>query len=218
MVAEKVVASFGAAFTVAKRQLFVSPSVGVAIYPGDGDTAEMLIKNADAAMYKAKEQGRNTFRRYTADMNAKAKERLAVENSLHNAVERGELSLHYQPRVDLASGRIVGMEALARWDHPELGSVSPGEFIPLAEETGLIVPLGEWALTEACRQVQSWIDAGLPPMVVAVNLSARQFQQVQVSDMVASAPPTCRQSCSSWSSRKALRSRRPRPSGPPCST
>jgi diguanylate cyclase (GGDEF)-like protein len=184
-VAEKIVEAFAEAFMVARRPLFVSASVGVALYPTDADAPEALLKNADAAMYKSKEQGRNTYRVYTAAMNVKAQNRLTLENSLHTAIENGELHLHYQPRVDLHSGAVVGMEALARWNHPELGPVSPGEFIPIAEETGLIIPLGEWVLHEACRQTQEWNEAGYAALTVAVNLSARQFELQNIPDVVA---------------------------------
>jgi diguanylate cyclase (GGDEF)-like protein len=184
-IAEKIVAAFEEAFTVARRPLFVSASVGVAVYPSDGDSSESLLKNADAAMYRAKEQGRNTYREYTAAMNVTAQHRLTLENGLHSAVDRNELYLCYQPRVNLVTGRIDGMEALIRWNHPELGFVPPSEFIPIAEETGMIGPLGEWVIREACRQTQEWNEAGFPALTVAVNLSARQFEIQNVPDLVA---------------------------------
>lgn len=184
-VAEKILAAFREPFEVAGRQLFVSPSIGVSMHPEDAADAGELLRNADAAMYRAKENGRNTFELYTSELNQRAHQRLSMESSLHRAVEQGELVMHYQPKVDLRSGGIVGMEALMRWQHPQLGQILPGEFIPLAEETGLIVPLGEWALEEACRQTKAWSDAGHEGLTVAVNLSARQFQQQAVGDMVA---------------------------------
>ena len=141
-----------------------------------GADVETLLKNADAAMYRAKEHGRNNFQFYTAEMNERVNERLALENALRRALEREEFMLHYQPKVDLQTGAIVGVEALVRWLHPEWGLVRPARFIPIAEETGLIVQIGEWVLHEACRQARAWQDAGLQPGVVAVNLSARQFR------------------------------------------
>ncbi len=185
MVAEKVLEAFSAPFDLDGRQLFVSPSIGVSLYPDDASSAEELLKNADAAMYRAKDNGRNTFEIYTREINARAHQRLTLENSLHKAADRGELVMYYQPKVDLRSGHIVGMEALMRWEHPELGLLLPSEFIALAEETGLIVPVGEWALEQACAQTKAWADAGYQPLTVAVNLSARQFQHQQVGDMVA---------------------------------
>jgi EAL domain-containing protein (putative c-di-GMP-specific phosphodiesterase class I) len=136
---------------------------------------ESLVQNADIAMYKAKEQGRNGYQFYTADMNTKTHQRLDLENALRRALERNELVLHYQPQVDLGSGRIFAMEALLRWQRPGKGLVSPADFIPLAEESGMIVPIGEWVLRTACAQNKAWQDAGLTPLRVAVNLSARQF-------------------------------------------
>ncbi len=159
------------------NELFITCSAGISIYPQDGRDVETLLKNADTAMYRAKDHGRNNFQFYTAEMNERVNERLAVENSLRRAIERKEFLLHYQPRIDLASRMIVGMEALLRWQHPEWGLVAPERFIPLAEETGLIVPIGEWVLRTACAQNRAWQDAGLPPVTVSVNLSARQFKQ-----------------------------------------
>jgi EAL domain-containing protein (putative c-di-GMP-specific phosphodiesterase class I) len=136
-------------------------------------------------MYRAKERGRNNYQLYTADMNVRAHERLALETSLHTAISRDELVLHYQPKVDLRTGRIVGMEALVRWQHPQRGLLSPASFIPLAEDTGLIVPLGEWVLETACEQTQKWHEAGHESLTVAVNFSARQFVQQRVENLVA---------------------------------
>jgi EAL domain-containing protein (putative c-di-GMP-specific phosphodiesterase class I) len=169
---------------VANRELFVSPSIGVAVAPADGTDVEVLLTNADAAMYRAKASGRNTFSFYTPDLNAQAHKRLARESNLHTALERGELVLHYQPKVDLTTGVLVGMEALARWNHRDEGLIPPDEFIPLAEETGLIVALGEWALETACTQTRAWRADGLD-LKVAVNLSARQFEHQQMADVVA---------------------------------
>jgi EAL domain-containing protein (putative c-di-GMP-specific phosphodiesterase class I) len=162
----------------------VTASIGVAIYPRDGEQPDTLLKNADAAMYAAKDRGRNTYAVYTPGLNEKAHEWLELESALHGAIGR-DLVVHYQPKVDVASGRVVGVEALVRWQHPTLGLLGPDKFIPMAEESGLIAPLGEWVMETACAQGQEWREAGYPPITVAVNLSARQFQLQPVSDMVA---------------------------------
>jgi diguanylate cyclase (GGDEF)-like protein len=162
---------------IGDQELCITCSAGVSIYPQDGDDVDTLLKNADAAMYRAKERGRNTFQFYTSEMNALVNERLALEHSLRRALERNELLLHYQPKVELATGRFVGAEALVRWQHPQWGLVFPDRFIPIAEETGLIVPIGEWVLRQACMQNRTWHDAGLPPITMSVNVSARQFTQ-----------------------------------------
>jgi diguanylate cyclase (GGDEF)-like protein/PAS domain S-box-containing protein len=179
------------------HEFFVTFSSGVAAYPADGDNAEMLVKHADIAMYRAKELGRNNFQFYTSAMNERALERLRIEGDLRNALERGEFLLHYQPQVDLGSGQIVGMEALIRWQHPELGMVSPLRFIGLAEETGLIIPIGAWVLRTACAQCKAWQQAGLGRLRIAVNLSARQFAQQDLVRFIADVleetglDPTC---------------------------
>ena len=177
--AEKVLKAFAAPFHLARRTIYVSPSIGIAHFPADG-------ADADAAMYRAKDRGRNTYALYTSDLNASRGQRLSLESELHTAIERDELVLHYQPKVNLRTGRIDGAEALVRWQHPTLGLLGPDEFVPLAEETGLIGPLGEWVLEQACAQSQAWRDAGFPPVRVAVNLSARQFQLAKMEDVVAS--------------------------------
>ncbi|TWI69978.1 PAS domain S-box-containing protein/diguanylate cyclase (GGDEF)-like protein [Pseudoduganella lurida] len=188
--------------TLEGKEFFVTCSIGVAVYPGDGSPAQHLIEHADIAMYSAKKLGRNCWRFYESTMNDEAQERLRIETALRSALERDEFVLHYQPQVDLASGRIVGMEALLRWQHPELGMVPPQRFIGLAEETGLIVPIGAWVMRTACAQAKAWHDAardhgigagtgagwpGAPiaPLRVAVNLSARQFTQPDLVDDVA---------------------------------
>ena len=157
------------------KEFFVTCSIGVAVFPTDGAPAESLIEHADIAMYRAKKLGRNNFQFYTPAMNEEATERVRIESALRNALERDEFVLHYQPQVDLASGEIVGMEALIRWQHPEMGMVAPNRFIGVAEETGLIVQIGAWVMREACQQNQAWQQAGLGKLRVAVNLSARQF-------------------------------------------
>ncbi|NMF89147.1 EAL domain-containing protein [Aromatoleum petrolei] len=160
----------------------VTASIGIALYPRDAEEPESLLKNADVAMYRAKQGGRNGFRFYAPEMNARAMERLALEGSLRGALERGEFELHYQPKVSLADGMVFGAEALLRWRDPQAGLVSPANFIPLAEETGLIVPIGEWVIDSACRQLAAWRAADLSGVSVAVNVSPRQFQQ---SDLLA---------------------------------
>jgi diguanylate cyclase (GGDEF)-like protein/PAS domain S-box-containing protein len=157
------------------KEFFVTCSIGVAVYPTDGAPADSLIEHADIAMYRAKKLGRNNFQFYTPAMNEDAMERVRIESALRNALERDEFVLHYQPQVDLASGEIVGMEALIRWQHPEMGMVAPSRFIGVAEETGLIVQIGAWVMRAACQQNQVWQQAGLGKLRVAVNLSARQF-------------------------------------------
>jgi diguanylate cyclase (GGDEF)-like protein len=157
------------------HECHATASIGVAMFPDHGSDVHTLTKNADLAMYLAKEDGKNNFRFFTSEAKMPSIERLTLENSLRHAVERNELSLHYQPKVDLASGEITGVEALLRWTHPEYGILPPGQFIPLAEETGLIVPMGRWALQAACEQNMAWQRRGLRPVSVAVNLSPRQF-------------------------------------------
>jgi diguanylate cyclase (GGDEF)-like protein/PAS domain S-box-containing protein len=177
-IARKILTSMALVpFTIEGQELRVTTSIGIALYPEDGADSATLIKNADAAMYHAKKLGRNNYQFFTADLNARAHQRLLLENSLRRALESQELFLHYQPLVDLESGRILGVEALLRWRHPELGLVPPEQFIPVAEECGLISSIGEWVIREACRQNKAWQDAGLPPVHVAVNLSPLQFRQ-----------------------------------------
>jgi diguanylate cyclase (GGDEF)-like protein/PAS domain S-box-containing protein len=183
-VAQKLLDHFLPPFRIAGRDLFVSPSIGITLYPFDGNNAEDLIKNADIAMYHAKELGRNNFQFYTPELNVRAARRLELETGLRRALERDEFVLHFQPLVKMDSGRIAGMEALLRWQHPEYGLIPPMEFIPLAEETGLIVPIGEWVLRAACAQIKAWHDAGFPGMHVAVNLSSVQLQQKNFVDVV----------------------------------
>lgn len=173
--------------TIEGHAFFLTCSIGVSMYPSDGEDPEQLIKHADIAMYRAKQTGRNNFQFYTSTMNEQALERLRIESDLRNALERSELLLHYQPKVDVQSGRIIGMEALIRWAHPEFGMVSPGRFIGLAEETGLIVPIGAWVLREACMQNKAWQQAGHADLCVSVNISARQFGQKDLVQTIAAA-------------------------------
>ena len=169
------------------HELLVTCSAGISLYPQDGPDMETLLKNADAAMYRAKEKGRNDFQFYTIEMNQQVNERLKMENSLRRALERREFELYYQPRIDVRTGVCVGCEALLRWQHPELGLLLPERFIPLAEETGLIVPIGEWVLKSACVQAQAWQRRRSAAISVSVNLSLRQFKQEGLAVAVASA-------------------------------
>jgi diguanylate cyclase (GGDEF)-like protein/PAS domain S-box-containing protein len=163
-------------------EVAISCSVGCSAFPEDGQDAEELLRAADAAMYRAKESGRNTLQIFNAELRSRATERASLESDLRHAIERGELRLHYQPQVDLRSGRISGVEALLRWHHPSRGAVSPGLFIPIAEASGLIISIGEWVLEQACRQAKAWRDAGLAPVRIAVNLSAKQLNRASVFD------------------------------------
>jgi diguanylate cyclase (GGDEF)-like protein/PAS domain S-box-containing protein len=176
-VAQKILDVFHQPFRVAGHDLFVTASLGITLYPFDDRGAHELLRNADVAMYRAKESGKNNYQFYVAEMTAKVSERLTLENDLRSALERGEFSLNYQPIADCRSGRIIGMEALLRWKHPERGMISPTLFIPLAEETGYIISIGEWVLRTACEQCRRWQKMGYPSLYVAVNLSSRQFHQ-----------------------------------------
>ena len=179
MVARRLLEAVSRPMVLAGRRddIVITASIGISVYPDDGDTTAKLVRNAATAAFHAKERGRNNYQFFTDDMNIRAMERLSLENRLRRAMEKGEMVLHYQPKVSLRNGRIVGMEALVRWNSPEEGLVPPGKFIPLAEETGLIVPLGEWVLRTACVQAKAWQDAGLAPLRMAVNLSARQLSK-----------------------------------------
>ena len=176
-VTQKLIGALAQGFALAGKEYHVSASIGVSTYPADGETAAGLLKNADIAMYRAKEQGRNTFQFYAAAQNIHTVERLTLESGLRRALERGQLVLHYQPQVETTSGRITGVEALVRWQHPELGLLPPASFIAIAEETGLIVPIGQWVLHAACATQRSWRESGLAPLRMSINLSPRQFLQ-----------------------------------------
>jgi diguanylate cyclase (GGDEF)-like protein/PAS domain S-box-containing protein len=175
VVAQKMLVALGKPFPVQGQEFHITASIGISSYPDDGTDMQTLMKNADIAMYRAKEQGKNNFQFYSAQINGHSIERLTLESSLRRALERSEFLLHYQPKLDLGTGRVTGVEALVRWQQPERGLIPPAEFIQLAEETGLIVPIGEWVLKTACAQNKTWQHQGLPPVRVAVNLSARQF-------------------------------------------
>ena len=166
------------------KEIQANASIGITIYPFDGTSVEQLLKNADTAAHEAKQRERHTYQFYLAEMNVKLQKRLALEEQLRHALRRGEMFLHYQPRIDLKSNRLVAVEALLRWQNPELGLVSPVEFIPIAEENGLIVPIGEWVLRSACLQNRTWQQEGLPPLRVSVNLSVSQFKQENLIDMI----------------------------------
>ena len=176
-VAEKILGSLSRPYHIAGNALHSTPSIGISLYPHDGDSIESLMKNADAAMYHAKSMGRNNFQFFSTEMTQSSSERLQLEDSLHRALEHGEFIVYYQPQADFASGRLVGAEALIRWRHPERGMISPLDFIPLAEENGMILPIGAWVLREVCRQLKAWRELGLTGLHVAVNLSPRQFHQ-----------------------------------------
>jgi diguanylate cyclase (GGDEF)-like protein/PAS domain S-box-containing protein len=174
---ERIRAAISEPIPVEGQAFHITCSMGVATFPNDGADAETLLMNADSAMYKAKEAGRDSFQFYTAEMDTRVHERLALQEAMRNGIASREFHLLYQPQIDLQTGSVFAVEALVRWNHPRQGVISPAQFIPLAEETGLIVPLGDWVLREACRQNKAWQDAGLPPVSVSVNVSARQFHE-----------------------------------------
>ncbi|MDR3490909.1 MAG: EAL domain-containing protein [Gammaproteobacteria bacterium] len=171
-------------FQIANQDLRISASIGVSIYPGSGDTGEMLIRNADIAMYQAKERGPNSFQIYTESMNSFSVEQLKLENELLRSLEKNELVLHYQPEIDINTGELKGVEALIRWQHPVRGLVAPMNFVPLAEQTGFILPMGEWVLRTACKQNKMWQEKGFKKIRIAVNVSGRQFEQTNLVEMV----------------------------------
>jgi diguanylate cyclase (GGDEF)-like protein/PAS domain S-box-containing protein len=174
--AAKILEALRAPHVIGEHSLHATASIGIATYPGDGTDPEILHRNADSAMYHAKKEGRDNYQFFTDDMNTLAVERQSVEAGLRTALERQEFELRYQPKISIATGAIVGVEALVRWRHPQRGLMTPAEFIPIAEETGLIVPMGRWILREACRQARAWQDAGLPPLSVAINVSAVELR------------------------------------------
>ncbi len=186
-VARKILSALTQPFQLGPHALTVTGSIGIALYPGDGQNDSALLRNADTAMYRAKGEGRNCFQFYSPDMNTTALGELLLENQLRSALNHNELLLHYQPKIHAGNNQLAGAEALLRWQHPQLGFLAPGRFIPAAEESGLIVPIGEWVIRETCRQLREWIDAGLTPVPVAVNLSAQQFIHQDVISLVRSA-------------------------------
>jgi diguanylate cyclase (GGDEF)-like protein len=186
IVAQKILAAVARPFTLMGQEFRVTASIGISTYPQDGLDEQTLTKNADIAMYQAKSEGKNNFQFYSEKLNANSLERLTLESSLRHALERNEFRLHYQAKRDIASGKITGMEALLRWEHPDLGTVAPMQFIPVAEETGLIIPIGKWVFKTVCLQSIDWQKQGLPPLSIAVNLTARQFLDEQLLTDVSS--------------------------------
>jgi diguanylate cyclase len=176
-IAKSILEKLNEPFVIDHNEVFISGSIGISMYPADGEDAEVLIKNADTSMYRAKELGKNNYQFYTPDMNELMAKKMNLELGLRRALENEEFELYYQPQIDVKTGELEGVEALIRWKHPELGLVAPNEFIPLAEETGLIVPIGNWVIRAACEQAKCWVDSGRPNIRIGINISARQFQQ-----------------------------------------
>lgn len=183
-VAHSILESLSQTFTIESQEIFITASIGMALYPRDGTEIEQLLKHAHTAMTQAKQQGGDQYQFYSAAFNIGSSDRLALQSSLRHALEREELQIYYQPLVSLKTGEIIGAEALLRWQHPERGLVSPDKFIPLAEETGLIIPIGEWVLHTACKQTKVWQNAGFSNLQVAINLSSRQFTQIDVRKQI----------------------------------
>ena len=183
-VAQKITDALSRPFELEGREFAITTSIGISLFPNDGDDSLKLLRNADTAMYRAKDQGRNKFQFYSAEMSAKALEKFMLENSLRHALEREQFLLYYQPQVDLSTGRIGGVEALLRWRHPDLGLIPPGQFIPVAEETGLMKSIDEWVLRAACAQARAWQSAGVPPVSMTVNLSGRTLSEPGLADTV----------------------------------
>lgn len=182
--AEKLLGVIAQRYRIEQHELTITPSIGIAMYPGDGEDFESLLKCSDVAMFRAKHDGRNNYQFFTQEMQTHSVRTLQLENALRYALEHDQLRLHYQPQISLQDGRIIGAEALLRWQHPELGTVSPSEFIPIAEASGQIVAIGEWVLRSAAYQLKTWMDRGLAPMTIAVNLSAVQFRHVRLPELV----------------------------------
>jgi diguanylate cyclase (GGDEF)-like protein len=186
-VARRILESLAEPFIISVQELFVSASIGIAMYPEDGETSGELLKNADIAMYHAKNLGRNNFQYYSSKLNEESAEKLKIESKLRHALENDSLELHYQPQVNLSTGEISGVEALLRWDDPDLGKITPDVFIPIAEEFGLIVKISEWVINEACRQAQRWRMMYNLPITMSINISAVHFNNQNLENMIASA-------------------------------
>lgn len=184
VVARKILQALSKPIMVEEYELYATSSIGISLYPDDSEDLDVLLRCADTALYRAKDAGKNNYQYYTADMNTRAFEFLLMESGLRKAIDNNELVVFYQPLIDLENNKLIGMEALLRWRHPEKGMISPGDFIPLAEETGLIEPIGEWVLRAACAQNKQWQDAGYPPVKVSVNMSARQFSKKNIAEMI----------------------------------
>ena len=184
-IAQKIIKRFRSPFSISGNELNVTTSIGISVYPDDSTEIDTLLRYADIAMYHAKESGRNTFRFYNPAINVRSIERIRLENMLRRSIDMGELVIYYQPQIDIQSKRMTCAEALVRWQHPEKGFLTPDRFLAQAEETGFITEIDEWALKTVCAQVRSWIDSGLPPVCVTVNLSARQFEKPDLVDRIA---------------------------------
>ncbi|MBF0370095.1 MAG: EAL domain-containing protein [Magnetococcales bacterium] len=197
VVARKIYESMGIPVVMDDEEVEVSAAMGITLFPQDGDSARVLMKNADTALAHARRKGRNSYQFFSAEMTETARRRFALENNLRHALERDELRIYYQPQVDLVNGRVIGAEALIRWQHPGRGMISPADFIPVAEESGLIVPIGEWVLRSACQQLAKWLAMDLPSLRIGVNLSAVQFQRQDLAQVVSKVleetgiPPEC---------------------------
>jgi len=185
-IANRIVESIAQPMKLGREEVHISTSIGIAIYPEDGKHIDELLKHADSAMYHAKAQGKNNFQFFADSMNRSSFERLALENNLHRAIDHNELHLYYQPQVRMSDEKMIGMEALVRWEHPEKGFISPADFIPVAEETGMILKIGEWVFREACEQGVRWIDAGYNLQKISVNLSARQLKDEKITQLIES--------------------------------
>ncbi len=185
-IAQRIITSMSESITLDHIEIFITPSIGISMYPEDGDDIEALLKHADAAMYLAKEQGKNNYQFFSEELHQILAKKLQLERELRKALDEKQFTLHYQPKIQLQTGQIIGMEALIRWEHPDLGLIPPIQFIPIAEETGLIVPLGEWVMRTACQQIKVWQEAGFTQLAVAVNISLRQFMQNNLIEMITS--------------------------------
>jgi len=183
-VAQKLLACFEKPFVIGDKEIYASASIGIAVFPYDANDAEGLVKNADSAMFKIKESGKNGYEFYTAELTKRATERMTLENSLRKALDNEQFILKYQPKMELGESKIVGVEALIRWKHPEIGEISPLKFIPLAEETGLILPIGEWVVYESCRQAREWADMGVITGSIAINIAALQMTRSDIASII----------------------------------